>query len=122
MQQGNRQEELEVSPYCLKATTYLLAVPEPSRDESHEWSAATVLPVEHESSRYPHVESQERTIRNRMDESRPAGQTKWQEGTTQAVAAGTGIAGRVQGLCLVCRDGQEGQCVTGAELGKGCKE
>lgn len=64
-----------------------------------------MLLVEHESSRYPRVKSQERTIKNGEDESRPAGRTKGQEGTTQAVAAGTGVPGRVQGRCLVCRDG-----------------
>jgi len=36
-----------------------------------------------------------------MAELRPAGQTKEQEGSTQAVRAGTGILGGVQGRCPV---------------------
>jgi len=36
-----------------------------------------------------------------MAESRPAGQTKGQEGTAQALEAGTGMLGRVQGCCSV---------------------
>jgi len=36
-----------------------------------------------------------------MAEPRPAGQNKDQEGTAQALEAGTGILGRVLGQCLV---------------------
>jgi len=56
-----------------------------------------------------------------MAKLRPAGQTKRQEGTAQAVEAGTGILGRVHGCCLVVQGwGQESQGMDGAELGKGC--
>jgi len=36
-----------------------------------------------------------------MAESRPAGQTKGQEGNAQAVEAGTGILGKIKGRCLI---------------------
>ena len=36
-----------------------------------------------------------------MAELRPAGQTTGQEGTAQAVEAGTGIQGRLQGRCSI---------------------
>ena len=58
-----------------------------------------------------------------MDEWRPAGQTKGQEGNAQAVEAGTGILERVLKCCpLVYGWGQGGQGTAGAELGKGHKE
>lgn len=58
-----------------------------------------------------------------MTEWRPAGQAKALEGNVQAVEAGTGILGSLQGLCPVLQGlGQEGQGPDGAELGKGCRE
>ena len=58
-----------------------------------------------------------------MDESRPGGQIKRQEGTAQAMEAGTGILGRVLGRCLVVLGwGRKGQGTAGAELGEGGEE
>ena len=55
-----------------------------------------------------------------MAELRPAGQTKEQEGTAQAVEAGTGSLGRVQWHCLIEPGwGHEGQGIAGAELARG---
>ena len=58
-----------------------------------------------------------------MVELRPTGQTKGQEGNAQAMEAGTGILGIVQGCCLVLQGrGQGSQGTDGAGLGKRCKE
>jgi len=58
-----------------------------------------------------------------MAESRPAGQTKGQDGNAWAVEVETGILGTVQGCCPVVQGwDQESQGRDGAEHGKGCKE
>jgi len=56
----------------------------------------------------------------RTAESRPAGQTKEQEGTARAVEAKTGILGRLQGHCVVEQGWcHEDQGAVGAELVRG---
>ena len=55
-----------------------------------------------------------------MAESRPAGQTKGQEGNAQAVETGIGTLQIVHGHCPVVQGwGQEGEVTDGVELGKG---
>ena len=56
-----------------------------------------------------------------MAELGPAGQNK--EENAQAVEAGSGKLGGVQGCCWAVQGwSQEGQGPTGIGLGKGCKE
>lgn len=58
-----------------------------------------------------------------MDDFRPAGKTKREEGNAQAVDAGIDSLGRILGYCpLVSGGGEGGQGATGDELDKRCKE